>query len=440
MSDDYSELPRIIGEMKRAAADSYMAAQGWFVEVTDDTIYSLWGFLWDSAYERPEPDGSGGGDACGWVNFAAESMASTFDNLRGQIDTITGPWTDLPDGSLCEAPRNAAALAAGRFGASGASASVEANAELAEASSTMNDKLNIVIKGAFTVPFQDKYSTQFSLISVGLGIACAIIELNYDTQQKIWPAAQDDVVALFVGTREALREDARQSAAEFGQVALTAVAVIGGAAATIATAGAAVGLVVAAVTVAGAASIAARGLEAHATITGADCWDILGSLDTALGTLNTGITEIETTLNSRLQDTITAMESEPAYFNLDAFPISYPGVTDDVAMTQTDALSITTKMDRVVTVLEGAKSTLGSGPSSNPTVRDSFVGISASGTFSYAHELHQLTAQCLNATAAEYARGEELFKATVDDFFSTDEAVAAIANSLAADEALTNGA
>jgi hypothetical protein len=436
---EYSELPTIIGKMKRAAADSYMAAQGWFTSYHDDTIYALWGFN-RSEYKRPAKDGSGGGEPCGTINVGSPSLAPTFEAIRDRIDGITARWLDLPDGSKCVTPRDKAASAANLFGVSGAGSAVATHLYLTNAQKALDAVLfGAVIKGAFTQPFHHKYSAEFSIVSVDLGVACSLLHVNYATQQQLWPAAREDVVRLCSDAVDALNADVKNSGDAAAKVALTVVMVAGGAVATVATAGTAAPMVAVALGVAGAATLAVEGLEAHATITGSDCNSILDSLETALITVNAGIAGAESALNEQMNELLGIMESSPQYFNLNAVVMpSYPGVTEEVSLDQYNADAVTQAMDDALEVLETAKVALGSGPSSNPTPRHSDIGVGASGTFPIANDLYDLTMQYLSATAAEYARGEELFKATVADYFSTDDAAAALVKNLAADEALTN--
>ena len=52
-------------------------------------------------------------------------------------------------------------------------------------------------------------------------------------------------------------------------------------------------------------------------------------------------------------------------------------------------------------------------------------------------DVHNAVINDLNATAKEYARGQDLFDAVVEDFFSSDAAATTTVNALIADEALT---
>ena len=76
-------------------------------------------------------------------------------------------------------------------------------------------------------------------------------------------------------------------------------------------------------------------------------------------------------------------------------------------------------------------------PASNPTPRGAGVGRSSNGTHYAASDLYALTARCLALTVAEYARGHQLFDATVEDFFSSDSAASQEVSRLLAEEILS---
>jgi hypothetical protein len=434
---DYESLPTVIGEMKRAACDSFMSDNGWPVDVFDDRFYSLWGVIAASSYHRPYANGEGGGAAWG-VSSWGDSMAPSFDSIRADIDEIVSPWLGLPDGSQCTAPRLAASSAASIFGASGTGGSIQDNAEIVTSNQTVADVLITNIQGSFTAPFHDKYYAQFAKVAAGLGAASAILEMNYAAQAGIWPAARADALTLCENAREALRADAGESAAEYGKVALTVVGAVAGAVATVATAGAAAPAVAVLVGLSTVATGTLAGIEATATISGSGCNAILASLSDALSTLNSGIAAQEGALNTLLSSTIATIDSNLASFNLDAFSMAdYPGAAGPMSMQQYHADMITTNMNRVSSAMASAASALGVAPSSNPSARDYRIGAGASGTYTNAYELHDLTAQCLSRTMAEYERGLALFQATVADYFSTDADAESLVKSLVADEALT---
>lgn len=436
----YDELPTIIGQMKRAAIDSYMSEVGWPPHVMDDSYYSLWGFIGASSYIRPATDGSGGGEASGFSE-AGGSMAPSFDSIRSAIDSYTSPWLDLPDGTRCSTPRQATSSAAAIFGASGTGGSVQNNGEIATSNQTVSDVLISNIQGSFTAPFHDKYYSQFAKVVSGLGAASAILEINYAAQAQIWPAARVDVTTICDHARNAWSVDAKLSADKYSAITLTVIGAVAGAVATVATAGAAAPAVAVLVGISTVATSAMAGLEASASVSGDSYADILGSLGEALGTLNARIAAQEDALNTMMVNAMTAMGDDLPSFNLDQFTMqAYPGVADTLGMQQFHAGMVTTNMTRILDALGSAESAFGSAPSTSPTARDYRIGAGSSGTHSNAYELHSLTAQCLNRTYAEYERGQKLFDAAVADYFSADADATTLVNSLAADEALTSDA
>lgn len=426
----------VIGEMKRAAIDMFMSDQGWPPHIADDSYYSLWGFIGASSYVRPGEDGSGGGEPSGF-SAAGDSMAPSFDSIRGWIDDLTSKWLDLPDGSACTPHEQVARGTAAKFGVAAGGGTVEIG-YIGDRNSTIDINVANGIRGAFVAPFHQKYQARFGDVCMGLGAAAAILQINYAAQAAIWPAARTDVTAICVQARDALREKADASASAYGAVTLTVIGAIAGGIASVATAGAAAPLVATMVSIAGAAAVATAGMEAHATITGSTYTELLESLGEALRILDEGITAQEQGLATMMTAAVDTMYSDLSGFNLDAFrmaPEREDG--DELFMNRTNTDIISSSMRDIVDGLATAASGFGAPPSASPTPRSSGIGIGPNGTHAQAQSLHELTNRCLELTHAEYERGKGLFDATVEDFFQTDLAAASDVRALAADEALS---
>lgn len=437
MSDD-DNLPTIIGEMKRAAIDAFMADQGWKPHFLDNNVYSLWGVIGASAYHRPGTDGSGGGDAAldGFSEWG-ESLAPSFNGIRGTIDGHMEPWLDLPDGSRCSDPKTAAGNAGAIFGASATNASIQDSGDIFRSSPIVSDQILNNIDGSFKAPFHTKYSLQFAKVTAGLGTACAILEINYATQLDIWPAAKIDVLEIAVATRDALIAKAEESQDASTKVILTVIGAAAGAVASVVTAGAALPAVLAMVGFASAATVGLAVVDLNASVTGTTYTEILESLGSALQSLSDGIETHEDALNTMMGEAASYMESNASSFDLDAFSLPvFPGAAEEIRMQRADANIISSNMSNISGALGDAGAFLGASPGSNPTWRDNSIGAGSNGTHVKAQALYDLTARCITLTHAEYDRGQKLFEATVEDYFATDADVAKTLAAMAADEAL----
>lgn len=431
---EYADLSNIVGKMKRAAIDCWMADQSFYPNWGNDQIYAKWGWMLNF-YNRPDENGNGGGDGNG-VNH---SVAAEFDAIRGAIDASVAPWLDLPDGSACSAPQSAAGATAAALGTSGAGMTVQNSHEIATSNHTIHETVVNRIRGSFKAPFLDKYYTQFSKVSYGLGDACVILEANYAAEGSMWPAARKDVATICENAQLAWAQQAGSAAAANGTFTLSVIAAVAGAVSSVVTAGAGAAVAVAALgTIAVAAGGAMEKINGRAEVSGNSFQSILDSLNGAFGTLNDALKGQEEELSKMMTEATTTMLGEIGAYNLDAFALGeYPTAVGNIDMTDEDANIVKSNMQRIESALDKASRTLGSAPDANPTPRDASIGLGASGTHTAASELYSVVAQCLSLTLSEYGNGRELFTATVEDFFETDAEVARTIAQILADEALT---
>lgn len=429
----YEDLEDTIGKMKRAAIDCWMADSGFYPNWGNDMIYAKWGFMLNF-YNRPDENGVGGGDG----NGVKDSVEAEFEQIRSAVDAVVAPWLDLPDGTACATPQTVASTTAAQLGSSTTSPTVQNNGEIGTSGGTIEAALVNNIQGSFTAPFLDKYYTQFSKITHGLGDACVLLEANYAGEAAMWPAARADVAQLCEVARAAWSNKAAKAAQESGQLTLTVIGAVGGAVASIVTAGAGTVAAVATLATIGAAtSSAVQAISADVELAGSTYEDILASLSGALTTLNTALDEQEQELQAMLNSGSSAMSSDQANFNLDAFSLGgYPYDDGTINMEQSHASMVSTNMGRIESALSTAHSGLGSAPASSPTSRSSTIGLGSSGTHAAASELHAITARFLELTFAEYVRGHQLFDATVADYFQTDADSRHQINVLVSEEAL----
>ncbi|MFE1646762.1 hypothetical protein ACFM35_14370 [Microbacterium sp. P01] len=431
---DYADLSGIVGQMKRAAIDCWMADQGFYPNWGNDQLYAKWGWMLNF-YDRPAEDGSGGGDG----NGVEDSVAEEFAEIRAVIDSRVSSWLDLPDGSLCGAPRGAANATTALLGGSATSPTVQGGGEIATANDTVHEVVVNNLRGSFRAPFLDKYYTQFSKVAHGLGDACIILEANYAGEQAMWPAARTDVATICDAARAAWAKQAEDASAANGTLALTVVAAVAGAVSGVVTAGAGTVAAVAALgSIAALASSAVAAITAETAVSGGSYLEILESLTSALETLDETLTDQEDALVTMLNGASSTMRGDLASYNLDAFAMGDYPLDDTMTMDRSDTSIVSTNMGRVETALATASTTLGAPPTANPTPRGADVGLGSAGTHDAATDLYEVTARCLELTAGEYVRGHALFDAVVEDYFSADAAARHTVETLRADEALSS--
>ena len=317
-------------ELYVAAIDAFMASQGWGID-GNPRFYSLWGWA-PNSYARPLEDGLGGGEITGI------GPSISFDGVRQRVDAIIDRWGGLPassgDGPYATATGNAAKT----LGASGtAGFTVEASAIHTAAGTVESMLTGGLIQGSFVAPMLDKYYTQFVSVYQALGAACAVLEINYKTQQEIWANLNSDVYNVGTAARDALANFAATKQAAFTDVTLTFVAAVLATGATVATAGAAAGLVLALAGASAVVDATANALDKEASFKGADYDAIMNAFAAALETIDSNLTETETALNTMLNEALSEINGARDAFDLDRYqlnsrnrgpdgnPLPYPG-------------------------------------------------------------------------------------------------------------------
>ncbi|MEV7799102.1 hypothetical protein AB0O14_08445 [Microbacterium foliorum] len=430
----YDELSGMIGPLKRAAIDAYMADEGFSPDLVNDGLYSYWGWL-PNSYHRPDANGEGGGDIIGF------GSSISFDGIRSRVDSAVSPWLDptLPDGSGASGPLTTTRSAASTLGASGTGGGFEDDGVIERSSSTINLTVLTNISGAFTTPFLAKYHDEFLNIAHRIGVATAMLEMNYSVQSQIWTAAGDDVASICESAKDSLASYAETTAQEMLEYGLTVVTVAAGAVASIATAGAAAPLVAGMVTLAGTATIAIQAIDAVATLSGSSYSELMESFEAALEAVNSAISTQETELVTMMNGATAQISENSASFDLDLVRFGDPeGTSEMIDIQQYRADTVSQNMQNVIDSLTAAQASLGSAPASNPTPRNGAIGAGASGTHTAASSLHQLTADCLASTIQEYTLGRELFNATIAAYFADDQATKSDLDRISGSEALSD--
>lgn len=436
---EYSELSSIIGKMKRAAIDCWMADQEFYPVSGNEGTYCKWGWA-PYQYFRPDENGNGGGKSVGYGDGV--TCEAAFDDIRAAVDSVVADWKSLPDGSKCSGPQRQVTTAGAQLGTDAIGSSVQNGGQIATSNDTINQVVLTTMEGSFRVPFLMKYYTKFSSIQSGLGQACVILQANYAAESAIWPAARTDAATILDTARAAWEKCAADKSAANTTYNLSVAAAVATAVAAIITApvggvGVAVGGL-ASVSAGISVSLAGAQHDVAVSMPGSSYAEILNELKTALTKLSTKIAEQEKILISAMTEAENTMRLDLGGYNLDAVSLGDYRVHEaTMRLSQDNAAIVSGNMTRVEESLTRAVTGIGSAPEANPTPRPSGIGASASGTHHSAQGLHALTARCLSLTAAEYANGHKLFDATVADFFTTDAAAKDSVNTLLASEALT---
>ncbi|MDA4893222.1 MULTISPECIES: hypothetical protein [Microbacterium] len=433
----YGELDTIIGQMKKAAIDCWMADQDFDPTWGNaDWSYNKWGWA-PYQYRRPAADGSGGGQSVGYGDGV--TCEAQFDEIRSAIDSLVERWKGLPTGSAAEGPQGQNAAAAAILGSGGAGPSVQNSGEISDANNKVYGAVQ-EMKGLFVAPFLMKYCTKTSTIQSGLAQANVILHANYSAQAAMWTAVRNDVATICDNARKAWKTQAETAAAENAKFQLSVAGAVVSAIAAVVTAPTGLGVAVGALaTVAAGITTAVAKVSENAAveISGNSYSSIYRSTAEALNKLNESITAQERALNDAMTEAMNTIHGNIADYNLDAVSLGdIPATDGTMQMDRTLSSTASSHMVLVDEALAEAHTALGSPPGSNPTPRSSLVGV-YQGTHTSATALWTLTARCLELTSAEYSRGRSLFDATVEDYFSADASAKQKVAELLADEALT---
>jgi hypothetical protein len=422
---DYSEIGTIIGQMKRAAIDSFMGGQGWIPNYAADDLYSLWG-VFDTSYSRPAADtGEGGGIATAY----ADDMVETFDNIRARIDSATRKWTDLPAGDGVAGTLENLNVAAGLLGASAGGAARIVDFEIDSSLSTVEYMCTSNMRGSFLDPFLDKYTAQSSIVVCSTGAAIAILQTAFSAEKDLWPVVRQDAVDICQSVSTAFAVNAKQSSDAVGKVVLRVVTLIAGAVTLIATAGTASP----AVLLAGYAVLAAdsvKGFGEDLPVPTDSYESIISALESSLENLNEVITLQEEAIDVMMTKTLSYIDESMESFNLDAYRLKPFSPDDTMALASDQASVVLSNMDRIVADLASTTTALGSDPSDGFLRRHGAIGMGAAGPFDRLVELHDVLFTCVKATRDEYQNGRDLFDLAVKDYASAEAEAAAISVAL----------
>lgn len=406
-----STLSESAVKLKIAAIDAFMAERqhfrGWA------GMYQLLGFL-PQGHKAPNDDtAAGGGEFVG--SEGSISYTSSFDEIRSYVDAALAPWEDLPDGSKCSDPETDYYSVRSTLGESGAGnpSRIYTNAETIKGEIDSDH-----IKGAFATPFYKKYRTQLLDVVDGVAVASGTLGTCYEVQKAFWSSIETDVIAICEAATAAF--SARSSGLQ--EVTLTAInAVLG--IASVATGRWTPGTAVSSLANLSQKMVSgASDLDKKISVSGSDYESIAESFTTALESLRSIIGKHEKAVKTKLGEAEAEIQSSLKDFNLDCFPFGDYDLNGELEIGSEAEAMVGDAMDRIIETLNKAKKTFDEAPpGSNPVPRNSSLTADPDLVHNAAVSLHNLVAQCLSGTAAEYARGKTLFRSVVADYNATDE-------------------
>ena len=326
---DYSEIPQMIREFKRAAIDAYMRTLPYAWSIEGDH-YEISSSSTNTKVTRPGADGEGGGD---WSsnNFIAniftggsndEEYKGAFDSIRSLIDDAIAPWLSLPDPSdIATAVENCRQVTRRLSGAAAATAGGQSGAGIIPGNISYVIESSSGMSGSAISAFKSNFLAQLGPVIGGQHGISIIVGSTLAAEEGIWEAARQGVADIVAAGR-----DASQALADSGssgdvktvlEVAGWAVkgakVFLPGAGAALEVAG--IGIQILSGTPAG---------SSEETITGADAAAVLSSFEDALTALNDSITAEETQLSTNLTDNLANIRADASSYDL-----SVPGIRND---------------------------------------------------------------------------------------------------------------
>lgn len=434
----YDELDTLIGKLKRAAIDSYMASNGWYVS---ETRYEQTGAELDliATVTRPGEDGEGGGDWDGanlhdWFGLTDNhDYEKAFPQIRARIDAaLSGGWTWLPDPAgiapLVESMRRANSQLA--FSAVSTDGRVTGGGNL-------GGYLNLIVEdcgamgGGMITTFKQDFLGQLSKAIAGHHAITVILGGALAAQQGMWEAARETVTDIVTSATDAFNKSANNGGGDWHvllKVAGYAVAGVsifatGGAATTLAVAG--LGLTI--------LDDSAGGDKPEAKAPGGDDYDsIMSAFEGAFPDLNTHIDAEEKTLDANFRTNLDRIRADHASYDLQRPPLI--GIDDDRDLHRNSHGGYEEiKIDRVLAKeiaddllpsvsdeLNGANSDISDCASLSPLFRDSSIGMGQYGVGESYYEMQRLLSELVSDLSGEARQGGLTFSLAVDDIGRAD--------------------
>lgn len=428
---EYSEIPHLITQFKRAAIDAYMRTQPYPWKINGDR-YEIDSSSTHTTVTRPGTDGEGGGD---WSsdNFIAEwftggsqdeKWSGAFDTIRARIDAAIEPWLTLPepddiakDVEKCRqvTRRLSGAAAAGAGGQTGAGVIPGNISLILENSSAM--------AGSAIAAFKSTFLSQLGPVIGGHHGISLILGSALAAEEGLWEAARKGVADIVLAGKTASQAlaDSGSSGNPEAVLQVAGWAVKG---ATTFLPGAKVALEVASLGIQILSGTPAG--SSRKKISGADAEAVLTSFEDALRALNDSIRTEETQLDENLTANLANVRSDRTSYDL-----SVRGVRDDpndpadvIAYQPALVAEITrTYLPAIADELTSASGTVLAATMSG-AVRDGALGIGARGPGASWSEMRWLLHELLKNLSWDVTKAARNLDLVLQDMQAHEQQVA----------------
>ena len=220
----YSDLPKRIGYLKRAAIDAYMMHNEELRYVIEGNEYiSINSGVVKYRISRPEVDGTGGGDWSSelfisrWIldGERNEYFSDLFDRIRNTIDEILKPWKSLPDPDNFKPHMDIVRDISSRLAASSEvrNSAIIGAGDIAYRIVLINNSLSSM-SGATIGPFKDNYLGRLSGVNEGVHNVAMLWGASLGSEKAIFEDDRKKVVTVIEQATESFKSVAKESVSE----------------------------------------------------------------------------------------------------------------------------------------------------------------------------------------------------------------------------------
>lgn len=220
----YSDLPKPIGYLKRAAINAYMMHNEELRYVIESNEYvSINSSVVKYRISRPGVDGTGGGDWSSelfishWIldGERNEYFSDLFDRIRNTIDEILKPWKSLPDLDDFEHHMDIVRDISSRLAASSEvrNSAIIGAGDNAYRIVLINNNLSSM-SGATIGAFKDNYLGRLSGVVGGVHNVAMLWGASLGSEKAIFEDARKKVVTVIEQATKSFKSVAKESASE----------------------------------------------------------------------------------------------------------------------------------------------------------------------------------------------------------------------------------
>jgi hypothetical protein len=384
---EYSEIPDLIKDFKRAAIDAYMRTLPYAWSIEGDH-YEISSSSTNTKVTRPGADGEGGGD---WSsnNFIAniftggsndEEYKGAFDSIRSRIDSAIEPWLTLPDpADITPEVEECRQVTRKLSGAAAASSGGQVGAGIIPGNISLILENSDAMAGHAIAAFKSQFLAQLGPVIGGHHGISLVVGSALAAEEGLWGAARQavaDAVAAGVAASSALAASGSSGSPEVvlqvaGWAAKGAKIFVPGAGAVLEVASLGIEIL--------GESTGKPGEDPK--VSGADAEAVLSAFESALDRINSDISTEETRLQENLSTNLANVRADQTSYDLSAPPIRNDQAdTTDVIAYQPGLITEITKtyLPAIAAELTSVAGTV-AGASIGGARRDPSLGIGATG-------------------------------------------------------------